>query len=748
MPKPEGIVLRTATDVLVFDRCSAQLVSFRGLAATELEFVCSGVCPPVFVVQYLDADHRFGQLTSQQAEDVQVDVEWLREQTILTATFRRLAGLEIDVTVTVRAAADDRFSHWSLGLRNGADMRITDVQFPFLVLPYHLGGMPGSEALVWPINSGILLRSPRPDQLAPDCPHTWQMRPENGNYNHYPGHIFAQFLAYHNDRAGIFASCLDACGRIKLIIPVHHEPGLRLGFAHVGDWPVSGERSIEYDVIVGSFQGDWYDAAELYRQWSLQQPWAQAPLHTRVDLPSWLLDSPPHIILRMQGELDVGPTTPNHAFLPYAKAIPMLEEVAQRAGAPLVPVIMSWERPGPWIYPDCFPPVGGEKSLREFVQLAWERGWHVGTFCNGTRWVTGHYWSGYDGEDFFAQRDGGRCVCRAHDGALWEEGWSWRPSYSCCLGVPMTREIALEFVRTLVGWGLDWIQFLDQNVGCCTLPCFAGDHCHPSTPGHWMTDSMHLMLDSFRELAAQELERSGGVRQIVFSVERPPNEYFMPYFPICDARVVPPGHGHPAYQGQEFIPLFHYLYHEFVLLQGGFGLGPEPYHLPIRNAYNLVIGQIPGAVLKDNGQLLNRDTENWAAWGPEVGSNEDALQMLRAATALRRGPAREFLVYGRMQPPAALDGIRTIRWQYGGHVHRIPAVFHAAWDAPDGRLGLVLANWTTRQFRLRVEDGRLGSEVAQHLATDGVHSAPRSARGGGISITLPPLSCMLLESRA
>jgi hypothetical protein len=128
----------------------------------------------------------------------------------------------------------------------------------------------------------------------------------------------------------------------------------------------------------------------MYRDWSLQQKWAATPLSKRTDVPEWLLDSPPHIILRIQGELDIGPTAPNQAFLPYRKALPLLDELSERIDSPIVPVIMSWERAGPWVYPDCFPPVGGEESLREFTEMARERGWRIGTFANGTRWVVGH----------------------------------------------------------------------------------------------------------------------------------------------------------------------------------------------------------------------------------------------------------------------------------------------------------------------------------------------------------------------
>ena len=739
--------LETSHDILEFNPRTGALISFRSKAAPDQEFIHTRAADPVFVIQYLDGAHRFHQIASSRAMRIETRCETQPEgATILTAIFRGLADFDLDVTVTVRASPQDRLSRWSLALRSKASLMITDVQFPFIVAPYHLAGAPGTEQVLWPYGPGVLLKEPKPQDLQPDCPHTWQMCPENGDTAHYPGYVVAQFLAYFNDRAGIYLACQDTGGRVKLIRPVHREPGLRLGLAHVGDWPACGERQLEYDVVLGSFTGDWHAAAELYRSWGLKQVWAQQPLHRRQDVPDWLADSPPHVILRIQGELDLGPVTPNEEFLPYRKTIPMLEDIAARIKAPLVPVIMSWERPGPWIYPDCFPPAGGDASLREFTQMARDRGWHIGTFCNGTRWVVGHYWSGYDGEEYFAEHGGDHCICRTASGAPWKEKWdeTWRPSYPCCLAVPMTRKIAMDFVRRVVDDGLDWIQFLDQNVGCATFPCYARDHGHPPVPGQWMTEQMQLLAGAFREQAQNTLERSAGARKLAFSVEVPVNEVFLPYFHICDIRVVPPGHDYPW--APAFVPLYHYLYHEMILIQGGFGSAPEPYHLQIRNAYNWVVGEIPGAVMKGDGTLLNLDTMNWAPWDVEVGDNDQALQMLRATTTLRRGAARDFLVYGRMLPPAQVEGIATIRWQHGGRDHQIPSVFHAAWQAPDGRFALALANWTDEWQDVSLDEPRLGATPTLYCVAPAPHTVRRTRAGGGWELSLPPLSCTLVES--
>jgi hypothetical protein len=737
-----GIVLENSNHRLAFDSKTARLHSLKAKIAPDQEFAVLNDQLPAFVIQYLDSDKQFQQVASNEAKGTDVK----SSGNTLTAEFTGLGGMDVGATVKVRTADNDPLSYWTISIRNHANLLITDVQFPFIIVPYQLGGKPGSESLLQPYATGKLWEAPKPQDLEPDSAHAWQFRPENSDAAHYPGLGFAQFLAYYNDRAGVFVSGRDQSGGIKLIKPVHNRVGgIRLGFAHVGDWPVSGDRDLGYDVVLQTFKGDWYDAAGLYREWSLKQPWASKPLHQRKDVPDWLLDSPPHIIVRIQGELDFGPAEPNKEFLPYPRIIPLLEKVSQRIESPLVAVIMSWERPGPWIYPDCFPPAGGDESLSEFTRMARDRGWHVGSFCNGTRWVTGHFWSGYDGRKYYADQKGEETVCQTHEAKPWREAWdsTWRPSYACCLGVARTRQIADDFARRLFDDGLDWLQFLDQNVGCATFPCFAADHGHPPSPGKWMNSGMQSLLESFRQIIAEEVEKSQNKRGFVLSVESPPNEFFMSNFQVCDQRVVPPGH---TGFGHSFFPLYSFLYHEFIVLQGGFGSAPEPYHMPIRNAYNLVVGEIPGGVLTGDGLLLNRDTFNWAPWRPPVGSNDNSLSMLRSTAGLRRGKARDFLVFGRMQRPAEATGIKIVHWERGAEVHNIPAVFHCAWQDPRGRFGIVLSNWTTEVQTLSISDSRLSDRLTETISAEELKSRPARTERGKLSISLPALSCALIEN--
>jgi len=733
----EIIRLTTARDELGFDAAAGRLISLKAATAPQEELVASSADDPVFVLQYFSPMREYRQLTSLDAESAHIDCSESGRQASLTMRFLRVGGLDLDVVAEVKTSLDDDFSRWRISVRNGAGLELVDVQFPFVVAACPMTGEPGTGTLVLPHYMGHVVHNPSPQNVPTDAPEAWQFSKSWPSTFHYPASVFAQFLAYYRSGLGLYLACEDADGYVKLFRAVGRGRGLRLGVAHVGDWPSCGERELEYDTVLRSFEGDWYDAAEIYRQWALKQKWA-TPLHRRRDVPEWLLDSPPHITLRLQGYVDDGPVFPVEEFLPYEKCIPLLESVARRVAAPLVAVLMSWERGGPWVYPDCFPPVGGEASLMRFVKMARERGWRVGSFCNGTRWVMAHRWNGYDGREFFEARGGEHSVCRLPSGERWPGDWdgSWRPSSICCLGAEVTRGIAVEFVRRLIGWGMESIQFFDQNINAATFPCFARDHEHPPVPGQWMAREMERIIRLFREEAA----RRGGT-EIIQSVEMPCNEYCLPLFQQCDVRGQPPDG-----QTESFIPLYHYLYHECIIMHGMMNVGYEPSALPMRNAYNCILGEIPGAVMTGDGTLLNRETFNWADWEPKVGNNEDALEMLRTVTAMRRGPGRVYLVVGRMMRPARVEGIERVEWEYNGRRHSVDAVFHSAWQSPDGRLGIVLANWTKEDREVRVSDARLGASVSVHVCGREMSTETKD-NAGAIIVTVPALGVVLVESQ-
>jgi hypothetical protein len=99
-----------------------------------------------------------------------------------------------------------------------------------------------------------------------------------------------------------------------------------------------------------------------------------------------------------------------------------------------------------------------------------------------------------------------------------------------------------------------------------------------------------------------------------------------------------------------------------------------------------------------------------------------------------------------MLEPAAVGGIPSVRWQHAAKDHAVPAVFHEAWRAPDGRTAVVLSNWTAAPQRVVARDGRLGARCSIHVAQGTrVATTERPVGEAVIELGLPPHSCALLE---
>lgn len=727
----------TGRYVLEVDDATGALRSLRGNEQPGRELLASKDSDtPLFTIQYLDENRKFHQVSSSQADNCVIHRSDNSDETRLDMELTEVGSLGVDVHVTVRSPHSDPLSYWSLSLAQRPGYVIANIQFPFVVVPYTYEGS-GPTNLLVPSGLGKLYRQPKPEQLEPDYPNVWQFTEDQAHFTHYPGTTFAQFLAYYNERQGVYIGCHDTGGRVKIIKPVHHELGIRLGIAHVVGWEGEGQRDLGYEVALGTFAGDWYDAADIYRGWHETARADEPRLHEREDIPSWLLDSPLHVIMRIQGELDHGPAIAHPEFTPYENALPLLDKLSRATDASLVPVIMSWEHPGPWVYPDSFPVAGSDESLQSFTDATRTRGWHVGTYCNGTCWVVGHRWTGYDGDEYYRTNGGESAICRLPDGSPWREGWdsSWRPSYTCCAAVPRTQDVAAEYVEHLLDLGLDWIQFLDQNCGAAAFPCYSTEHSHPSAPGVWMSDALRQLLNRLDKLA----ENTG--RETVFSVESPPNDHFREHFQICDIR--------PNPVDNSSVPLYKYLFHEYILTQAAFALAPNPYWMQIKTAQSFVEGDLLTAIMGPGGRLMNWTGYPWTPWNTPEGNQEAVLKLLKRSIELRQGAGRDFLVFGRLLRPLAVGNTEHISWECEGKLVSFPSVLHARWQAPDGRVAITLANWTEDARTVRLDRPLAGGYIPRSYRVQGDRlEAIEIDDRESWEFPLPPLSVGLIECEA
>ena len=89
------------------------------------------------------------------------------------------------------------------------------------------------------------------------------------------------------------------------------------------------------------------------------------------------------------------------------------------------------------------------------------------------------------------------------------------------LGRKTTRTgVAEDFIKHMVGWGYESIQFFDQNNGATAFACFAEDHGHPSMPGRWMTEKMKEFVTRLKDAMV-----SMGEKEAILSVEACVNDH-------------------------------------------------------------------------------------------------------------------------------------------------------------------------------------------------------------------------------
>ncbi len=666
--KPSIIVINAGYR-LVIDAKQGTMESFRSTFGLDHDLLIPGhVRLPLFKIEFLDDHGQFKSFTSSQARNVKLERSRSAEGETLTFDFQGIGQLPLDARVTVRCPTRETLTYWALTLKNGTSWWIGHVQFPVVEVPFDSSVNHNFSHILWSFADGALAGPVEPTMPA----GAWDNRefdtPDIWRFNNYPGEwTTTQLMAYYNEAGGLYVACDDPKGLPKFIDPLMESDGVTLGVGHYPGTRGPSEWTLPYHVVVGTFHGDWYSAAEIYRNWASHQPFCAKKMGQRADIPKWLEDSPVGIAFPMRGQGDWDPpAAANPEYTPLTNALPYLERLAGALKEPLMPIIFNWEHAGPWVQPDAFPPLGGESAVRAFMAKAKAQGWHPVIYGDGLCWVTWQRNTEYDGMPYFRAHDGESAVARRWDGSYVEDVWAWRKNYVACVGTEKGRQMVLEMTRRLAELGPDVVQQFDQGPG--PRACYAANHGHPPVPGPWMTEAFNGLVQ-----ADEEAARSGNAH-VAMSCEGAPPETYLQHFQIWDARV-------------SLCPLYSFLYHEYANGHEGFythRTSDEALRASVARA--LVAGYMFNVTLRDRGQVEYDWDQTWTRAVPDQVA---ILDWLRRANHFRAGVARDYLIYGRMLRPWIVRGVDQREFGWG----REPTVPSATWQAPDGRVGVVLANY-------------------------------------------------------
>ena len=696
------------------------IASFRSTFGVDRELLIPGhEGLPLFKIEFLNDHAEFKTVTSSEAKEVTVSKNGNRDEPTITIEYKELGQLPVDARVTIRCPAAETLTYWNLEVNNRTTSWIGHIQFPVIEVPFDNPTGESFSHILWSFADGALAGPVQPSMSVGAWGGREKDMPEIWRYNNYPGEwTSTQLMAYYNDAGGLYVACDDAKGLPKFIDPLMESDGVTLGLGHYPGTRGPGETRLPYNVVLGTFHGDWYAAAEIYRNWASSQPFCATKLAERRDVPKWLTESPVGIAFPMRGQGDWDPPAAvNPEYTPLTSALPYLDKLAAALESPLMPIVFNWEHGGPWVQPDAYPPVGGEAPVREFMAKAKANGWHPIIYGDGLCWVTWQKNTNYDGIPYFRAHGGEDAVVRKADGTFLEDVWAWRKNYVACVGTEKGRQMVLDMTRRMAELGPSAIQQFDQGPG--PRACYATRHGHPPVPGPWMTEAFNSLVRSDEDTA-----RSVNPT-VAMSCEGAPPETYLQRFQTWDARV-------------STCPLYSFLYHEY-------GNGFEGFYtnrvndeaLRLSAARALVNGYLVDFTLRDKGRIEYDWDQTWTRAVPDQAA---ILDWAKRSNRFRAGVAHDYLVYGRMLRPLIVRGVTERDFGWG----KESSVQSATWQAPDGRTGVVLANSADLPESPRIELEGQGSKKLV-LYTDDKKEMREVQLPSVVEVPMAPRSLCLLE---
>lgn len=285
----------------------------------------------------------------------------------------------------------------------------------------------------------------------------------------------------------------------------------------------------------------------------------------------------------------------------------------------------------------------------------------------------------------------------------------------------------------------------DQNHGGSAFVCYNRRHAHPPGYGRWMVEDTEKI---FREVRAEGKKLNP---QFAFTVEEP-CEYFMPYWELYMGRPYNFfGTGSDPSSDRVGVPLFIYVYHEYLLGYGGSN------EIDIAHPY---AEAIKVARKFTNGTLLEVDPGKPNYRLDTIPSPTEELQLARSCALALQSFAKAYLLYGKMlrDPEFVNRSTERIRmWRDPKDNRRtldlpsvdVPLVLESTWQA-GGKVGYVFANWKTTPQTVVFSPREYGGDTRDHALTTYAGSSRRTLQERGplpkeLTIEVPPLSAMLVE---
>ncbi|MBI2423755.1 MAG: hypothetical protein HYV27_13070 [Candidatus Hydrogenedentes bacterium] len=502
----------------------------------------------------------------------------------------------------------------------------------------------------------------------------------------YPGTLSMQCLAYYGaEGPGLLLRSDDTAALAKRFQVAGLEGG---GIAlEVVQIPEQGgaartEYTAPYGVILDTFTGDWYTAAERYRAWALEQSWARMSRMRNGCTAPWVADTGLWVWNRgaSGGVLQPAMDLQAHAGMPVSVFWHWWHGCSYDTG-----------------FPEYLPPREGAAPFSAALAGAHEKDVHAIVYMNQRLWgMETESWKRERAAIFAVKDAAGKVRPEVYN------TFTKAPNASMCMGTLFWRNKYAAIAQAAVKLGVDGI-YMDQ--ACSSLACYDPVHGHPLGGGsYWM--------EGFRLLQGDIRARTAPVRQVVLAGEGC-GETWLPYLDLMLSlqvsmeRYAAPGAWEPT-------PFFHAVYHGYGVFYGNYSSLTMP---PYDEKWPAEFAPAEPLKLLDQkfATQFRQEQARAFVWGQQPSLANFRADLLERrpeemAYVLRLAKLRRevipFLLHGTMLRPPRLASkgveIDVSRLSiYAGqqdpvkeYRREFPPVIGSAWRAADGAVAVVLANIT------------------------------------------------------
>ncbi len=732
----QDLVLENAALRLELGRVPGLHVARLVHRASGVAVIADGAAHSLFTIVLRKPDGGTESISSGQAGTVDAVLEPGTGKTTAVLRFAGFPGQAVRAEVRIEVGDGDPLSIWTLRLENPEHRSLALVRFPSLTTVPQLGDSGEDDVLVLPAYPGGLAVNPGAK---------WKLN--EGVQLRYPGDMSAQFLAYQSPAAGLFLASRDAGNHPRRLSAWKREDGFELSHEYDGNGESPDSWDCPYPMAVGVTQGHWYDAADLYKRWAVQQPWCVRTLAERDDVPAWWKQGP---VVHVIAVRTFGPDRVQSGSY-YPKLQEHLRYLRGKVDGPIVAMLASWEKNRRWSGGDYFP-VFDQEEAKPTIAAIRADGFRPFFYLSGLYFTFDNI--GVNGgpvpaaaehmDSYVIDEKTGKPAEYTLNESRKPVEWK-RLSYDICPATPYARQFCRQIVDDAHELGVDILQ-MDQTTSGAGHPCYSPDHGHPVGSGAYQAEAFHALLADMRQYGKSKTP------DFVLLHEEA-HEELIPYLDGFHMREYKEKWWYRAKPGVIGIPLFSYLYHEYAIGYGGdnAGVGPRGEAWNTRcHAVNLVSGKTPGVSV-------------WSGPSQLFDSHPAPLAMIHNHCQLFKTPAVRFLMLGTMLHPFVLDvpdqAYRVWTTTGGtGHAEDFtePAILTSSWQAPDGAIGHLFVNPTMVPQTLNVAIDSRNRPAAGTYDVDLYTSAtaafaplwqntvlPRT-----YSAELPPQGVVFLELRA